>query len=89
MAVTLEGLPRAVAVAVVPGGAVGAHALQADLDAAGDALISVRHVSADLGTNDDLTAEFSITGYNEIDNTGGTDTTDDYLVVTYAKAAGA
>lgn len=87
MAVTLRGLPRMVAVCVIPGGAAGAHVIDGDLDASGDVLLSVRHVSADFVTNDDLTAEFSVTAYNTIDNTAGTATTGDYLVVTYAKAA--
>ncbi len=89
MAVTLKGLPRTVAVTVNVGKAAGAHTIDGDLDASGDVLISVRHVSADFVTNADITAEFSITGYNTIDNTAGTNTTGNYIVVTYAKAAAA
>lgn len=85
MAITYTDLTRTVAVTVTPGGAVGAHTLDGDLDSSGDTLLSVRHISADLATNADLTGEFSISGYNEITNTT-TDTTGDFLVVTYAKA---
>ncbi|MFW6079538.1 MAG: hypothetical protein ACODAE_07955 [Gemmatimonadota bacterium] len=74
-----------VATTVIPGGAAGAHRIDGDLDASGDTLISVRHVSDDLETNDDLTGEFSVTGHNEITN-DTTDTSGDFLVVTYAKA---
>lgn len=86
MAVTLEGYSRTVAVAVTPGGAAGAHTITGDLDASGDVLISVvSDDGADPGTRANLTAEFSVTGYNEIDNALGTDTTGDWLIVTYAK----
>lgn len=88
MAVTLAGFPHTVATSVIPGGAVGAHVIDGDLDATGDTLLSVTHVSADLTTNADLTSEFSVTGFNEITNTT-TATTGDFLVVTYAKAQGA
>lgn len=84
MAVTLSGYTRTVAVAVIPGGAVGTHALPGDVDASGDDLVSVVQDSS--GVLTDLTSEFSISGYNELTNTT-TDTTGDFLIVTYAKAA--
>lgn len=89
MAETLRGLPRNVAVTVVPGGAAGAHVLDGALDASGAVLLSVRHVSGSFGTNADLTSEFTVTALNTISNVGGTDTTGDFLVVTYARAAAA
>lgn len=85
MAVTASGYSRTVAVAVIPGGAVGAHEIPGDLDAADDVLISVvQDDGADPGTRADLTSEFSISDHNEITNTT-TDTTGDFLIVTYAK----
>lgn len=89
MAVTLKGLPRTVAVTVNVGAVAGDHVIDGDLDASGDVLISVRHVSADFVTNTDITAEFTITGYNTINNAAGTSTAGNYIVVTYAKAAAA
>lgn len=86
MAITVSGYNRTVAVAVIPGGAAGAHTIQGDLDAANDDLVSVVEDAA--GVLTDRTVEFSVTGYNTIDNTAGTDTTGDFLIVTYLKAAG-
>lgn len=87
MAITVSGYDRTVAVAVIPGAAAGAHTIPGDLDAANDELVSVVEDAA--GTLTDRSAEFSITGHNTIDNTAGTDTTGDFLIVTYAKTAGA
>lgn len=87
MAITVSGYNRTVAVAVIPGDVAGAHAIPGDLDAANDVLVSVVEDAA--GVLTDRTAEFSVTGHNEIDNALGTDTTGDFLIVTYAKAAGA
>lgn len=78
----------AVKTKVIAGGAAGAHAV-AGL-AVGDTLVSVWYLARDggppvdnLADLTDLTAEFSISGANEIDNSGGTATTDGYLVVIY------
>ncbi len=87
MAVTLRGLPRQIAFTVQPGAAAGAHTIDGDLDASGDVLLYVKHLSADFTTNTDITSEFSVTGYNTIDNTAGTDTTGNFILVVYAKAA--
>jgi len=87
MSVFLQGLSRAVNVGVCPGGPAGTHLLDGHMPASGCTLISVRQVSADLGTNTDRTSEFTITALNTIRNLGGTDTTGYFLVVTYAAAA--
>lgn len=85
MTSALQGL-KSIAVTSVPGDVAGAHTVDGGLHP-DDTLLSVRHVSADLTTtNADLTAEFSISALNTIDNSAGTDTTGDFLVVTYAKA---
>jgi hypothetical protein len=86
MAVTVSGFTRTVTTCVIPGGAAGTHVVHGDLDASGDTLLSVRHCSASLVTNTDLTSEFSITGHNTIANVGGTSTANNFLVVTWAKA---
>jgi len=89
MSTTLRGFTRIVAVTVKPGAAAGAHVIDGDLAASGDTLISVRQCSNDLTTNTDRTAEFTVTARNTISNIGGTNTTNYFLVVTYAKAAAA
>ncbi len=81
----IGGYNRTVAVTVIPGGPAGAHAIPGDLDS-GDALVSVVEDAA--GTLTDRTGEFSISGHNEIDNTAGTDTSGDFLIVTYRKVTG-
>lgn len=57
------------------------------LNAKPDLLLSVRHVSADLSVNADLTAEFSLpdNAANQVANTGGTATTGNFLIVTWAR----
>lgn len=86
MGTTISGFPRAIGFAAIPGGAAGAHAVPGGIGA-GDALISVRHVSADLVTNADRTAEFSIPAgtAGTIDNALGTNTTGGFLLVTWAE----
>ncbi len=65
------------------GGAAGAHTVTGI--AIGDRLIAVQHWStaAAIATVADLTSEFSITAANTIDNTAGTATTSDQLIVIY------
>lgn len=89
MSTTLEGLVRTIAVTVVRGGAAGDHVLPGGhLPASGALLLSVRQVAAAFSVNGtDRTAEFTITGLNLINNDAGTDTTGDFLVVTYALPA--
>lgn len=84
---TISGFPRAIQSAVIPGGPAGDHSVPGALNA-GDDLISVRHISSDLVTNADLTAEFSIVAgtSNTINNDAGTTTADDFLIVTWAEA---
>lgn len=87
---TTRGPARLIAVTTLPGGAAGDHTVDGDLAATGALLLSVRQVGAAFSTaGTDRTSEFSITGHNTINNTGGTDTTGDFLVVTYAKPLGA
>lgn len=74
-----------VEVGLVAGGAGGAHTLTGiNL---GDRILFVGHFStaAAIATLADLTSEFSITAADTIDNTAGTDTTNDQLMVIYAK----
>ncbi len=70
--------------AVIDGGAAGAHTVTGI--AVGDELVSVVQYDIDTGAVVDvvsLTSEFSITAADTINNTGGTVTTGDKLVVTY------
>ena len=73
---------------VVDGGAAGDHTVTGITTS--DTLISVLHVEGD-GTQltgaADLTSEFSITGADTINNTGGTASTNGVLIVTYTDAA--
>ena len=87
MTITIRDLPRLVSVTVVPGGAAGAHRVDGNITT-GDVLLSVRRVSDTMSVNADLTAQFTIAGEGLLDNAGGTVTTGDWLVITYAKAEG-
>ena len=85
--ITAPGFTRHVGIAVIPGGAAGDHVLPGGSPLGlGDTLVSVRHVSQDLVTNADITAEFTITGSNLINNSLGTVTTGNFLVVTWIEA---
>jgi hypothetical protein len=89
MAVTLSGFPRLVEVAVIPGAAAGTTFLVPGNIKAGDTLLSVRHVSANLVTNADITANGSIPADTEGRVTvATTNSTGNFLVITWAKAAG-
>jgi hypothetical protein len=49
-------------------------------------LISVHHIDdEDLGTNGDLTSEFTVVDNGVINNVGGTNTSGDYLVITWLR----
>ena len=87
MSVILQGLSRAIAVGVIPGGAAGAHAVPDGMLPAGSKLLSVRQISDDAVTSTDRTAEFSVPSAGVISNVGGTDTTGYFLVFTYAGPA--
>ncbi len=71
----------------IAGGAAGAHTVTGILTT--DTLISVQRLDLDATAAnidlDDLTSEFSITAANTIDNTGGSATTGDKLLVTYQR----
>lgn len=84
--------PGKIKQAVIAGSAAGAHTVTGL--GASDELISVLRfdVESDTGTSatgnkvqalTDLTAEFTVSAANTLDNTGGTATTGDTLVVTY------
>jgi hypothetical protein len=81
--------------AVISGGAAGAHTVTGI--AASDRLVSVVRldVEVDTGTSASgnkvqaasaLTSEFAVSAANTIDNTGGTNTTGDLLLVTWETA---
>jgi len=67
-------------VAIVAGGAAGAHAVTGI--ATVDRLAAVYRVPAAAAIVD-LTSEFTVSAADEIDNAGGTDTTGDQLLVIY------
>lgn len=79
---------RKIKTAVITGGAAGNHTVTGISKGLkhydGDKLISVIEVAVTTGVPTDRTAEFSITADNTINNTGGTDTTNDRLVVIYS-----
>ena len=64
----------------IAGGSAGDHTV-ADIKI-GDQLISVMHHST-ASLSADLTSEFTISADGVINNTGGTDTSSDFLVVTW------
>lgn len=83
--ITAPGWTRAIGVAIIPGGAAGGHVLSGPINA-GDDILAVKHLSADLVTLADITAEFTIAGSNALDNALGTVTTGDFILVVWAQA---
>lgn len=77
----IPSLKSVVKVALLAGGAAGAHVLTGI--AVGDRIATVLHIStaAAIATMADITAEFVSIAADAIDNTGGTDTTNDQLLV--------
>ena len=55
--------------------------------ATADHLVAVLHFDMGANGETDLTSEFSISAADTIDNTGGTDTTNDTLLVIYINDA--
>jgi len=82
--ITAPGWTRAIGSAIIPGAAAGAHTLAGPINLDDD-LLSVAHVSADLVTLVDLTSEFTITAANVIDNTAGTTSAGNFLLVVWAE----
>lgn len=70
----------------VAGGVAGA--LTVTGIAVGDTLVSVVKVVDSTHAATDLTSEFSITGTNTIDNTGGTTTASSHVIVTATRVSG-
>lgn len=87
-AVTKEKLGTGfIKVALIDGGAAGNRTVTGI--AVGDELVSVLHLP-DAGAVDaiaDLTAQFTVTGDNTINNTGGTASTNGKLLVIYQDRA--
>lgn len=82
---TISGFSKPIGCCIIPGGAVGEHAVQGNIKP-GDTLLSVEHiVEGDPPTRTDRTAEFSIsaTKAGVIEN-DTTDTTGDFLHVLWA-----
>ncbi len=79
---TADGFRGPVGATVIPGGSAGDHTVPGSINT-DDELVAVKHVSDDLVTNAELLAEFSITSANTINNTAGTDTTGNFLVVVW------
>ncbi len=73
------GVGGPISQALIAGGAAGNHTVTGI--ATTDTLISVIHNTA--GALVDLTSEFTIDSADTIDNVGGTNTTNDDLLVTY------
>jgi hypothetical protein len=84
---TLQGSNFTVATTIIPGAPPGSFPCPGV--AAGDTLISVRHVAGDLQSNDDLTDDFTISGDGEISNAAASpespDTSGDLLIATWAR----
>jgi hypothetical protein len=83
--ITAPGWTRAIGVSIIPGGAAGAHSVPGPINA-GDDILAVKHLSADLVTIADITAEFTIAGSNALDNALGTVTTGDFILVVWVQA---
>jgi hypothetical protein len=88
MSKTITGFPRLVGVTVIPGATAGTYNIPGDFGV-GCTILSVRHVSGDLQTNADITGNASIPeGTHGKIAVGTTNSTGNWLVVTYVKAAG-
>lgn len=74
------GIAAPLRTAAIAGGGAGAHTVTGIK--LGDKLCSVLHFTPSTSIAD-LTSEFSITADDTIDNTGGTATTSDFLIVFY------
>ena len=85
---TIQGSNFVIASTIIAGGEPGTFACPGL--AAGDTLISVRHVAGDLQSNDDLTDDFTISNGSTISNAAASpespDTSGDFLVITWARA---
>ncbi len=84
VAVKLAQMPLdRLTIGLVAGGVAGAHTLTGI--ALGDRIVFVGHFStlAAIATLADLTSEFTVSAADTIDNTGGTDTSSDQLMVHY------
>jgi hypothetical protein len=89
MSLTISGLPRLVGVTVIPGSTVGTYDVPGSFGD-GCTLLSVRHVSADLVTNADITGNASIpAGTQGRIAVATTNSTGNFLVITYLRPAGA
>lgn len=71
----------AMRLAIIAGGVAGAHVVTGIK--VGDVINEVLEQDGVSGLLVDLTSEFSITAADTIDNTGGTDTSGDFLIVRY------
>lgn len=82
----VETSDRLLKVTLVDGGAAGAFTVTGIATADRLAFVGLFETKASIATLSDLTAEFTITGANTIDNTGGTATTNDQLMVVWEDA---
>ena len=75
---------------IIAGAAAGAHSLKGGYGRTvmkSDAVIlNVSQATADLQTIADLTSEFSRVSDTSVDNTSGTDSTGDSLIITWAES---
>ena len=67
----------------IAGGGAGNHTVTGISFSPLDTLVSVLHHTPDTDSMADLTSEFTVTATNTINNTAGTATTSDQLIVTY------
>lgn len=74
-------ISNAIKISIIDGDAAGAHTVAGIR--AGDELISVLEQNGTSGLLTDLTTEFSIAASDTITNAGGTDTSNDKLLVLY------
>jgi hypothetical protein len=81
---TLSRLVPALKIIPISGGAAGDHTVTGIKTT--DYLLSVMHWTPTTLVPADLTSEFTISAANTINNTGGTATTGDFLVVYYIEA---
>ncbi|MEE8543247.1 MAG: hypothetical protein V3S94_05255 [Gammaproteobacteria bacterium] len=82
--ITAPGWTRSIGYAIVPGAVAGDVTVPGPINL-DDNLLAVKHVSADLVTLADLTAEFTLEGANLINNDAGTSSAANFLLVVWAE----
>lgn len=84
MPMIIQGFPQPLEMSVVHGGAAATGLRKMAGVQPGDTLVNVRHISADLVTNADVTSDASVSAPDEI-TLALTDTTGDFVLAVWQR----